>query len=555
MPVSLDIWKVLTGVALFMLGMNFLEEGLKNLAGRPFKLFLKKQTAHKLRAVAGGTVVTGILQSSSVVNLMVLAFVGAGIIGMKNALAIILGANLGTTFSSWIIATIGFQFNLESFSLPLAGLSGILMLLSNKESRWYHWFKLFFGFSFLFVGLGYIKSGIENAVLHIDFSRLNRQPGIIFLLIGFAITSLIQSSTATMAIVLSALYANAIGFYAATALVLGSEIGTTIKLVLASIKGVAAKKRVALGNLLFNIINTFIIFIFLHPVNRFITDVIGMKENLIALVFFQTFVNLTGIIFFLPFLDLFGKFLEKRFVKTDKETLFIHKVKVTDAELALAALEKETQHFIYHVARFALDAFDKPIAVLNKLQLYRDFDDKRLMEKYEFIKQLHGDIHAYSIKLQNFTGDKIITGRIQQLISSSRNSMYAAKNLKDALPDIEQLKRSSNDEKFEFYLRTRERIAAFYQSAIALAATGHQAGYFEQLTLLYKSVQAEYSETLKNLYREGLVKNLSEVEFSTLLNFNREIYTLQKSVLFALKDFLLTEQEAESFDDLPGFIR
>ena len=124
-----------------MLGMNFLEEGLHNLAGRPFKLFLKKQTSHKLRAIAGGAIVTGLLQSSSIVNLIVLAFVGAGVIQMQNALAVILGANLGSTFCSWIIATVGFEFNIESFALPIAGISGIAMLLTNKESRWNHWFR------------------------------------------------------------------------------------------------------------------------------------------------------------------------------------------------------------------------------------------------------------------------------------------------------------------------------------------------------------------------------------------------------------------------------
>lgn len=555
MQSSLDIWKMLAGIAIFLLGMNFLEEALRSLVGRPFKLFLKKQTSHKLRAVAGGAVVTGILQSSSVVNLMVLAFVGAGVIKMQNALAVILGANFGTTLDSWIVATVGFKFNIENFALPIAGISGILMMLTNKESRWHQWCRLLFGFSFLFVGLNYMKTGIEGAVLHFDMSLLNQQPAIIFLLVGFIITLLIQSSSATIAIVLSALYANVIGLYEATALVLGSEIGTTIKLVLASVKGIATKKRVALGNLLFNIINAFIIFIFLLPVNKLITDIIGIKDNLIALVFFQSFVNLAGIILFLPFLNRFGKFLEKRFTKTDNETLFIHKVKAADTEIALAALEKETQHFIYHVACFTFNAFDKPTAILNSLQLYRDFESKKLMEKYEYIKHLHGEIFNYSIQLQNQVTDKESSLRVEQLISSARNTMYAAKNLKDAFPDIEQLKKSSNDVKYNFYKLTRDKIAKFYEAVILLLTSGNTEKNFEQLTSIYKSVQVEYSETLKELYKEGLARNLNEVEFSTLLNFNREMYTLEKSVLFALKDFLLTENESAYFDDLPGFIR
>jgi phosphate:Na+ symporter len=555
MPISLDIWKLLAGIAIFLLGMNFLEEGLKKLAGRPFKLFLKRQTSNKFKAVAGGAIVTGILQSSSVVNLMVLAFAGTGVVKMQSALAIMLGANLGTTLNSWIVATVGFKFNIESFALPIAGVSGIIMMLSNKEGRLHHWCRLLFGFSFLFIGLGYIRTGVEESMHQLDLSSLNQQPAIVFLLIGLLITSLIQSSSATIAIVLSALHANAISLYAGTAVILGSEIGTTLKLVLASVKGSAVKKRVALGNLLFNVINTFIIFIFLSAVNNFITDVIGIKDNLPALVFFQSLINLVGIILFYPFLDVFGKFLEKRFVSVDKETLFIHKVKPTDTEPAIAALEKETQYFIYHLAFFTLNVFDKSTSILNKLQLSKDFESKNPMEKYEYIKHLHGEIRNYSIQLQNLITDKETGLRLGQLISSARNTMYAAKNIKDTFPDIEQLKKSSNDMKYEFYRKTGQGISDFYEKVINLLEPAEPQLNFERLTAVYKSVQQGYKKILQELYNEGFEKNISEIEFSTIINFNREMYTSEKSVVFALKDYLLHEKQASYFEELPGFIR
>src|SRR5690242_9293896 len=110
MLVPVDIWKSLAGIAIFLLGMNFLEEGITHLAGRSFKVFLKNQTKNNLKAIVGGAIVTGVLQSSSVVNLLVLAFVGTGVIKMKNALGLILGANLGSTLTSWIIVIVGFSF-------------------------------------------------------------------------------------------------------------------------------------------------------------------------------------------------------------------------------------------------------------------------------------------------------------------------------------------------------------------------------------------------------------------------------------------------------------
>src|SRR5436190_6339034 len=227
MPESIDIWKMLAGIAIFLLGIKFLEESLQELAGRRFKLFLKKQTQNKLKAIGGGAVVTAVLQSSSIVGLMVLAFVGAGIIHMQNALAVILGANLGTTIDSWIVALVGFKVNIEKLALPVTGIAGLGYAIFNKQSSWHNLSRFLLGFSFLFVGLGYMRSGIEDMVKVVDLHQYEQSPVIIFFLIGFIITTLIQSSSATIAITLSALHAGAVNLYDAMAIILGSEIGTT----------------------------------------------------------------------------------------------------------------------------------------------------------------------------------------------------------------------------------------------------------------------------------------------------------------------------------------
>ena len=554
MNFSTDIWKSLAGIAIFLLGMNFLEESLRHLAGRPFKLFLRKQTSNKLKGITGGAIVTSILQSSSIVNLMVLAFVGAVVIQMQNALAVILGANLGTTLTSWIIATVGFSFNLEDLALPVAGVSGIIMLLVNKESRLYQWSKLIFGFSFLFIGLNYIKTGIEGLVQHVDLSSLKEQPAIIFLLIGFLITSLIQSSSATVAIVLSALHVNAISLISAMAIVLGAEVGTTIKLVLASLKGLAAKKRVAAGNFLFNSISTVVVLIFLKPVNYFITEITGIQDSLIALVFFQSLVNLAGIILFYPFLEIFGKFLEKKFTGKDSESLFIGNVSAADNDLALDALEKETYNFIFHVISFTADAFDNKYKMPGNIR-HKSFEHKQVREKYDYIKTLYGDLHRFSVKLRNSFFHQNATARLDQLISCIRNSMYAAKNIEDALHDIDQLRNSSNDVKYNFYKKNESGIFSFCKHVSLLLEKENKDGNLEEITGIYKNIQKGYTENLQELYKEGMSRNLNQPEISTLINFNREMYTAYKSFVFALKDFLLDSKEAKYFDELPGFIR
>ena len=550
-----DIWKMLAGVAFFLLALNFMESALRLLAGRRFKLFLKKETTSKLKAIGGGAIVTALLQSSSIVNLLVLSMVGAGVVQMENALALMLGSNLGTTLNSWIVAVFGFNFDIGSLVLPVAGISGICAAFLNKESKWFLWFSFLFSLAFLFVALGFIKSGMEEFVKQTDLSFFNQYPLLVFLLLGILLTTVVQSSSATIALTLSALHTNAITLYVATAIVLGSEIGTTFKLFLASANGRAIKKRVALGNFLFNTVTAGILFLLLRPINLFITDILSIKDNLIALVFFQSLVNLCCILIFSPFLNLFGKFLMTRFADKEDESFYISKVLVSDTDLALEALENETKHFINRVIDYSLDSFNLKENMKANYTVQKKFYNKTVKEKYDYIKQLHGEIHGFYLRLQNTASVKPETERLNQLISAIRNSMYAAKNIRDAQHDIEQMSNSSNDIKYSFYIRSREKLLNFYLRIQLLLNNETGTNRFQELTVAYQSITTGYSETLGSLYKESLANRVSEMEISTLINFNRELYTSFKSILFGLKDYLLTAREADYFDGLPGFIR
>lgn len=554
MPESIDIWKMLAGVAIFLIGIKFLEESLQELAGRRFKLFLKKQTQNKIKAIGGGAIVTAMLQSSSIVGLMVLAFVGAGIIHMQNALAIILGANLGTTISNWIIALVGFKVNIENLALPITGIAGLGYVIFGKSSPLHNWCRFLLGFSFLFVGLGYIKTGIEDMVQHVDLTQYENSPVIIFFLIGFIITTIIQSSSATMALTLSALHAGAINLHDSMAITLGSEVGTTIKLFIASIKGSAVKKRVALGNFLINIITVSLVMIFLSPVNKLITEVIGIKDHLIALVFFQSFINIFGIILFYPLLNVLGRFLDNRFRTSDDETMFIHKVDVKEPSTALDALEKETNHFIEVVCNYALSCFEISDKKQAEIKLNKKYLDNNILEKYDYIKFLYGEIHSYYIQMQKATTNKEDMEKLDRFMSSVRNAMYAAKSFKDALPDKDQLQNSSNEIKFAFYRETRAEVEEFYKGVQRLFKVEKQDNA-KELAAIYKSVTSGYTATLQHLYKEGTAGHVNETEITTMLNFNREIFTGFKSLVFAVKDLLLDKDQSKQFDELPGFIR
>lgn len=551
-----EIFKLLAGVAIFILGMQFLAQALRSLTGREAKLFLRKQTVRPLTAIAGGALVTGLVQSSSVVNLIVLGLVGAGTIPMANALAVTLGTNIGSTLNTWIIASIGFGLKIEALALPAIAVAGILRVMFREKSRIYYWLDFLLGLGFLFYGLDIMRLGMEHSIQGLDLASFRNLPVFIYPVIGLIITALTQSSAATVAIVLSALNAKGIDLATATAIVLGSEVGTTLKLVIAATGKEASMKRVAFGNLVFNIITIIVIFSFLKPVNYFITSVIGIRDPLLALASFQTLTNLTAVILFFPVLGRMARFLNERFRDSSQQTLYIGKVPVENEELAIPALERETSYFLKIIIQYCLSVFDKDDLERFNGEIPDAFSEFGSVDRYRFIKQLHGDIYAYAIMLQNATMNQEQTEKLSRLIASARNGMYAAKSVKDAEADIVQLRNSGNDIKYEFYLQTRGMTSLLLDKfALQLQPVAGREKQFSGLIEIYRMISAGYDSRLQELYNKGPLSQLSDIEVSTVINFNREIYSAFKSLVFALKDLQLTGDEAKYFDEQPGFIR
>ena len=550
------ILKLSAGVGLFLFAMYLVEESLKNLSGRNFKLFLQRITKNNIGAVAGGTIVTGILQSSSMVSLMVLAFVGAGVFTMKNAMAIILGANLGTTLASWLVATLGFKTNIEVIAYPAVCLGGFLLILlgNRKTIKYVSYFLL--GFGLMFIGLSFMKTAMETQVQYFDFSQYASEPLVIFLIIGFLITLVVQSSSVTMALTLSALNAGAIGFPMAAAIVLGSETGTIIKIVLSAIGGNASKKRVALGNLLFNIFITAIAFVLLRPIILLITDIIKIKDPLIGLVTFSSLINLLAIVLFLPVLDLFTTFLVRFFFYIDgSAAAFINHASIAEPETALDLFRRETRYFIHNSMLFNLELFKIQTNELDQQTNYneindkRNFDSKTPEEKYEFLKQLQGELQAFYLKLRaklNSEGNS----ELNQLISAVRSSMHAVKSIKDIGSNITNLSSSSKEIKYQFFLHHKKETEELYLK-LNLFLNTEKSSDFEELRIQFDTIQKNYTTALNTFYTEAQLAPIEDIDITTVINFNRELFTSNKAMLMAVKDILLDEKQAQNFNEIP----
>ena len=555
MEILVLYFKLSAGIGLFLFAMYLLEESLKNLSGRNFKLFIQRTTKNRIGAVAGGALVTGVLQSSSMVSLMVLAFVGAGVFTMKNAMAIILGANLGTTLDSWLVATLGFKVEIEVAAYPAVFVGGLLLILFGNRKTMKYIAYFLFGFGLLFIGLSFMKMAMEGQVKSFDFSQYAEMSMVVFLIIGFVITSLVQSSSVTMALTLSALHAGAITFPAAAAIVLGSETGTTIKIVVGSLGGNASKKRVALGNLFFNIFLTVLAFSLLKPILILITDGFRIKDPLIGLVTFSTLINLVSIIIFLPFLEPFAKFLEKFFKDTDDSAAaFIGNADTNEPETALDLFKRETEYFIHNSMLYNLSLFDidtKPLCdhpVFKTINEKRKYFSKTIEEKYEFLKQVQGELQSFYLSLR--TKVKVEQNPILgQLISAVRSSMYAIKSMKDIGNNIANLRRSSTDIKFNLFTKQKAETEELYRQLNALMEQETKPD-LEKLQNIFTSILDNYSSALNNFYKDAQDGNIEDLDITTVINFNRELFTSHKAILISVKDFLLEEKEAQGFNEI-----
>lgn len=540
-----DIWMLIAGLGLFLYGMFHLEDSMKQMEGRSFKLFLQKNTKNKFKAILSGTIVTAVLQSSSIVNLMVLSFVGAGILSMRNAIAVVLGANIGGTFNSWLVALLGFKIELNSITLPLIGVSGICLIVFKQKKIIYQIALFCMGLGMLFLGLQFMKQSMDEMMTQFDFTPYLSYPRLVFLLLGFIITAIVQTSSATVVVVLTALYAHVIPIETAITVVLGAELGTTVKLILGAIGGNAAKKRVALGNSLFNVLTSAAGFIFIEPIIQLITHTFLIKDPILVLVAFQTFINLAGVILIYFFLNKYGNFLENQF-KEDKKTVlqFLQNASVEVPSTITDMMNKEVGLYIERVIRFNLTSFHiKPNWLINsEFELiyqsqYAKNDSIELPEQYQQLKESEGEILAYYSKVisQMKQSDEIV--RINKLIAALRNAMYSAKGMKDIYQDKTEFSNSINEVKYEMYHQFQSELSEFYKVLYNSFTNKEMTNGLESITLLLEKHKTDFDQRINHFYFHAGQNVLKQKDISTLFNLNRELYSSCKAIALAVKDY------------------
>jgi phosphate:Na+ symporter len=450
-----DFWKFLAGIGLFLWGMHQLETAIKELGGKSFRHLLQRFTDTALKGILVGALITAILQSSSLVTLMVLAFLGAGVINLKNAIGVILGANLGTTVTAWIVATLGFKMSVAAFSMPFLGLGSLLFLFASGRPLLRNIGAFSVGFGLLFLGLDFMKIAIEAVADQIDLSEFQAYGLWIYLVIGLVVTALIQSSSAMIVIILSAMSAGVIGLTEGAVLVIGANIGTTVTVGIGSLNGSADKKRLALAHFLFNVITGLLIFSFIGPLIDITMSVFSISDPLMELVLLNTIINLIGIVLFFPFIPKLEKWLKKRFSRFEPKGISIYTKNVSPQvpEAAIAALEKDIHLALEKTIEFMINVWNVGESDQENVSIWRRILQQPydLSVQYKEIKNLEDELTKYHLLVQEENLSTLEAQKLTSLMLALRTMVYGAKDLKDVMHNIQDMEDEEDMLVREFY--------------------------------------------------------------------------------------------------------
>ncbi len=315
--------ELLGGIGLFLLGMSMLTDGLKLAAGDGLRAILRNWTRTPARGLVSGALLTSLVQSSSAVTVATIGFVNAGLLTLGHAVWVIFGANIGTTMTAWLVAMVGLKLDIGAFALPIIGFGVMAQMLGARRPRLAGFGQALAGFGLFFLGIGILKGGFETLLPWfetLDLSEAGFFAPFAFLVFGTVLAALAQSSSAAIAIILTATAGGGLPLELAGAGIIGANIGTTSTAIFASAGATPAAKRVALAHIVFNFYSGIAAFLLLYPLVQISEWMAGDGDAPLTLALFNTLLNIMGVVLIWPFASRFITWLQGLY-KSEDETI------------------------------------------------------------------------------------------------------------------------------------------------------------------------------------------------------------------------------------------
>lgn len=535
---SPDFKEIAAGVAIFLFGMLSLEEGFKVFTGGALEKVLKVSTNKQWKSVAFGMLTTTVMQSSSLVSVITISFLSAGLISLAAGIGIIFGANIGTTTGAWLVAGFGLKVKISAYAMPMLVFGVILILQQNKHAKGLGY--ILSGLGFLFLGISFMKEGFEAFKDNLDLAQFAVQglTGLLlFTLIGIAATVIMQSSHATLVLIITALAVGQITYYNALALAIGANIGTTITAIIGAISANIEGKRLAGAHLIFNMVTGLVAIIFIEQflvAVDWLSELFGIAkdDHTLKLALFHTLFNFAGVILMWPFIKQMVRLLTRRLPSSPVQKTaakYLNKSSLDFPETAVEAIRKETLH-IYDIS---LQVFFDGIS-LSKKAFNKTEDSAALIKQSRAVT--HFDIdHYYETKIKGisseviqfiskaaFTWEMEQSAHIHWLRSAHQNIIDAVKDMKHLRKNLSKAMQSPNATLRDHYDLLRLQIALVLKE---LENMRHNSKDNAEVLLILDTLKVQVKE-LNNEFNHNIITSLNNNQInanmaSSLMNDNR----------------------------------
>lgn len=467
----MDIFGVITmlgGLALFLYGMHAMGEGLSKVSGGKLEHILEKLTSSPIKAVALGAVVTGIIQSSSATTVMVVGFVNSGIMKLSQAIGIIMGANIGTTVTSWILSLSGIQgdsfvvklLKPSSFA-PVLALVGVVCILFSKKAKKKEVGMILIGFGILMTGMETMSNAVKplaNVPAFTDLFVMFSNP-FIGMLVGAVLTAVIQSSSASVGILQALCLTGKVTYASALPIIMGQNIGTCITAILSSIGTSKNARRAALVHLYFNVIGTSVFMIVFYSLNAFINfTVLQESASAAGVAVIHTFFNVSATIMLLPF----SKLLEKLAYLTIKED---DKEKETASSKELSLLDErfldspsfaveQCRQLVNKMGQLSKEALFKAIELLDT---YSEQNATEIKELEERVDHYEDELGSYLVRLSS----KNLTEKDSHTVSMLLHLIGDFERISDHAVNIMEAGKETQSKGIAFSAQAKSELAVF----------------------------------------------------------------------------------------------
>lgn len=565
--VSPDFKEISAGVAIFLFGMLALEEGFKAFTGGLLERLLRKTTSGLWKSLSFGVVSTTLMQSSSLVSVITISFLSAGLIGLAAGIGIIFGANLGTTTGAWLIAGFGLKVKISAYAMPMLVFGIVLVFQKSKSLKGIGY--ILTGLGFLFLGIHHMKEGFEAFRDTIDLTAfaVSGYKGLfLFTLLGVAATVIMQSSHATLVIIITALAAGQVTYENALALAIGANIGTTITAILGSMSSNVQGKRLAAAHLIFNAVTAVIAIAFIHQIGtgvNLISGWVGIADDdyTLKLAVFHSVFNTIGILVMMPFINALVRFLTRAMpekVIAAALPKYLNDANIELPDTAIEAVRKETLR-LYDNA-FAIIAHglslhrhdilsDRDLGEVVK-QTRRPIEIDVEAEYNATVKGLYGDIVDFISRAQVSMSEEQAE-ELFALRAAGRDIVEAIKDTKHMQENMQQYMRSDNADIREQYNKIRVQLGDVLRRLGEAAAETDD----KSAVLSFDALKVELvdNDSTRNGTLEALIRNgrITPSMATSLMNDSAYAYDVAKNlvqmgeVLFSSGDHAMKQAERE----------